>query len=50
MDYVISETYYKAILVSLRRDNKSANHQSVIEYLNKTAGLRFTIVNVRISA
>lgn len=38
MEYVISKVYYMELLTALRKDNKTANHRSVVEYLNKTVG------------
>jgi len=38
-EYIISKTYYLALLNELRKSNKAANHRSVVDYLNKTAGI-----------
>ena len=47
MEYVISKIYYMALLTELRKDNKAANHRSVVEYLNKTAGVLGGIKRVK---
>lgn len=46
-EYVISKTYYMNLLTELRKDNKTANHRSVVEYLNKTAGVLGGIKKVK---
>lgn len=46
-EYVISKEYYKNLLTELKKDNKNANHKTVVEYLNKTAGIKGGIKKVK---
>ena len=40
MEYSIGYTYYKELLNSLKKDKKNPTKRDVIEYLNKTAGIK----------
>lgn len=40
MDYSISYIYYRNLLNEIKKDKKNATKRDVIEYLNRTAGIK----------
>ena len=49
MEYSIGYVYYKELLNSLKKDKKNPTKRDVIEYLNKTAGIKGGVKKLTIS-
>lgn len=49
MEYSIGYTYYKELLNSLKKDKKNPTKRDVIEYLNKTTGIKGGVKKLTIS-
>ena len=49
MEYSIGYTYYKELLTSIKKDKKNATKKDVVEYLNKTAGIKGGVKKLTIS-